>query len=223
MWDSIARERMELQQCTSCRRFRYPPGPICPHCLAMEHDWQPVSGRGTILSWVVFHRQYFEDFAPPYNAVAVQLAEGPIVVSNLIGDEPKGSWIGAAVEPGLFASNPRLQGSIAVRFALESGDRPARWRHRRRRGGSRCWPAVRSAPRRRDGGTHRIDCGARGAGFQATTAARHGCRSATLVAARRSRRPTTSPAADVVILDAASARQLRDRPPIVAALAMSPR
>jgi hypothetical protein len=63
----------------------------------MVYTWTPLSGRGTILSWVVFHRQYLPDYPPPYNVVAVQLAEGPIVISNLVGDEPQGSWIGRDV------------------------------------------------------------------------------------------------------------------------------
>ncbi len=125
MWDSIARGRLELQQCDSCRRFRYPPGPTCPHCLSMDYAWKEVSGRGTILSWVVFHRQYFEDFLPPYNAVAVQIAEGPIVVSNLIGEEPTGSWIGAQVEFVYREHSGRMQHAVRL---VESGggDPPAR-------------------------------------------------------------------------------------------------
>ena len=97
MWASIRAQRMELQQCSSCARFRYPPAPTCPHCLSMDYGWKPVSGRGQILSWVVFHRQYFDNYKPPYNVVAVQLEEGPIVMSNLIGPEPSGSWIGKPV------------------------------------------------------------------------------------------------------------------------------
>jgi uncharacterized OB-fold protein len=98
MWQSMERKRLELQACSSCGRFRYPPGPACPHCRSLAYSWKPVSGHGEILSWVVFHRQYFEDFPPPYNAVAVRLAEGPIIVSTLVGDAPEGSWIGAEVE-----------------------------------------------------------------------------------------------------------------------------
>lgn len=98
MWQSIDRHALALQRCRSCDRYRYPPGPCCPFCLSTESRWEPVSGRGAILSWVVFHRQYFDDYPPPYNATAVELEEGPIVVTNLIGREPEGSWIGAQVE-----------------------------------------------------------------------------------------------------------------------------
>ena len=98
MWESIDRHALALQRCCTCHRFRYPPGPCCPHCMSMDSTWEPVSGHGTILSWVIFHRQYFDDYPPPYNATAVELEEGPIVVTNLIGREPEGSWIGARVE-----------------------------------------------------------------------------------------------------------------------------
>ncbi|WP_298688614.1 OB-fold domain-containing protein [uncultured Sphingomonas sp.] len=98
MWASIERGAMELQKCGECGAFRYPPAPVCPHDLSADAEWTPVSGKGTILSWVVFHKQYFEDHVPPYNSVAIELEEGPIVVSQLRGDEPEGSWIGQRVE-----------------------------------------------------------------------------------------------------------------------------
>lgn len=98
MWASIERGAMELQKCGECGEFRYPPAPICPHDLSDKAEWTRVSGRGTILSWVIFHKQYFEDHVPPYNSVAIQLEEGPIVVSQLRGDEPEGSWIGEPIE-----------------------------------------------------------------------------------------------------------------------------
>jgi uncharacterized OB-fold protein len=41
MWASIRAERMELQQCSSCKRFRYPPAPNCPHC---PDSWSTEAG-----------------------------------------------------------------------------------------------------------------------------------------------------------------------------------
>ncbi|MBL8688044.1 MAG: OB-fold domain-containing protein [Rhodospirillaceae bacterium] len=98
MWASIERGRLELQACLDCGQFRYPPGPACPHCLSMQAEWRAVSGRATILSWVVFHKTYFDDHPAPYNAIAVRLEEGPIVVTTLAGEPPRGSWIGKEVE-----------------------------------------------------------------------------------------------------------------------------
>jgi len=98
MWQSIHRKRWELQQCDDCSTFRYPPSPTCPHCLSMSATWKPLSGRGKIISWVIFHRKYFDNFPPPYNVVTVQLEEGPLVITNLVGEEPQGSWIDRKVE-----------------------------------------------------------------------------------------------------------------------------
>jgi uncharacterized OB-fold protein len=96
-WESVRAKRLALPCCLDCGTVWYPPSPICPHCLSQRFEWRPVSGRGEILSWVVFHRQHFDDHPVPYNVVTVQLAEGPIFTTNLIGDVPQGSWIGHPV------------------------------------------------------------------------------------------------------------------------------
>jgi len=96
-WDSVRAGAMALQRCDACGAFRYPPGPACPTCLSSSAQWVPVSGAGTVLSWVVFHRQYLPAYPQPYNVIAVRLQEGPVMISNLVGDPPPGSWIGTAV------------------------------------------------------------------------------------------------------------------------------
>jgi len=114
MWESIERGRLELQTCSDCGKVRYPPAPVCDACLSMESHWTPVSGRGTILSWVVFHRKYFDDFPPPYNATAVRLDEGPIVMTNLVGTEPAGSWIGKRVQLTYVGHDGRRQHAAEI-------------------------------------------------------------------------------------------------------------
>ncbi len=98
MWDSIRARRMALQRCTGCGTMLYPPGPVCPSCLSDALEWTPISGNATILSWVIFHRQYLEAYPAPYNAIGVALEEGPIMISNLEGQTPEGNWIGQAVK-----------------------------------------------------------------------------------------------------------------------------
>lgn len=115
MWDSIEAGRMALQCCAGCGAFRYPPAPICAACLSLEAAWTPVSGKGEVVSWVVFHRKYFDDFPPPFNATAIRLDEGPIVVTNMVGPEPDGSWIGRRVELTYVDHAGRRQ--HAARFA----------------------------------------------------------------------------------------------------------
>lgn len=87
MWDSIAEKKMRLQRCVRCQRFRYPPGACCPGCLSTEATWEPISGLGKIVSWTTFHRQYLPAYPAPLTCVAVQLDEGPMVVSNVDAEE----------------------------------------------------------------------------------------------------------------------------------------
>lgn len=109
MWDAFARGAFVVQQCTACGTTRYPPGPACPECLSCDAVFEEVKGGGEILSWVRFHRPYFSDHLAPYNAVAVRLDEGPIVITNLLGEEPEGSWIGRRVRFSVVEQNGRAQ------------------------------------------------------------------------------------------------------------------
>ena len=109
MWKAFEESRLELQRCDDCHAWRYPPAPVCPECLSAASTWTPVSGKGTILSWVIFHKKYFDDHLPPYNSVAIRLDEGPIVVSQLGGEAPAGSWIDRRVHLDFEEHAGRIQ------------------------------------------------------------------------------------------------------------------
>ncbi len=94
MWTGFAQRRVLIQRCTACGTYRYPPGPSCANCLAPSHEWVEIAGNAKIVSWAIFHRQYLPAYPVPYNVIAVKLAEGPTMVSNLDGPAPQGSWIG---------------------------------------------------------------------------------------------------------------------------------
>jgi uncharacterized OB-fold protein len=85
-WDGCAAGELRLQACLRCGLIRYPVADTCPRCLAMDAEWRTMSGRGEILSAVVFHRVYNEAWREraPYNVVLVQLAEGPRMLSNVL-------------------------------------------------------------------------------------------------------------------------------------------
>lgn len=87
-WESVQQRVLKLQACCNCGALRYPPGPICHKCQSPEFTWNEVSGRGRLVSWTVFHRQYFPEFPAPYTVVSAVLEEGPILIANLVGGEP---------------------------------------------------------------------------------------------------------------------------------------
>jgi len=98
-WDYAHAGRLAVQACDDCGDRHFPPSPICPHCNSDRQSWQAVIGRGTLESWVTFHRAYWPGFQDdlPYDACLVRLAEGPLLVSNLVGGA-EGARLGAAVE-----------------------------------------------------------------------------------------------------------------------------
>jgi uncharacterized OB-fold protein len=122
-WDSVSGHAMKLQCCAECSAWRYPPGPICAECLSIDHEWFPVSGDAVVMSWIVFRRAYFPAYPPPTNVIAVRLAEGPVMVSNLVGEEPRGNWIGCRLK---LTYSQMPDGVVLPRFriagaALERG------------------------------------------------------------------------------------------------------
>jgi uncharacterized OB-fold protein len=85
-WDACTHGELRLQRCRSCGQLRYPAAIVCPECLSGESEWQGVSGRGKVFSFVVFHRAYHPAWEArvPYNVALIELDEGPILLSNVI-------------------------------------------------------------------------------------------------------------------------------------------
>jgi uncharacterized protein len=102
-WDALREGRLSLQHCEACGRARYPVAPVCPHCGGRAHAWREHSGRGTVHSWVRYHRGYLPEFEPllPYVVLCVALEDGPRLFGRLAtGDaEPAiGLAVAAIVE-----------------------------------------------------------------------------------------------------------------------------
>ena len=87
-WDAARENRLVVQTCTACGDTRFPPSPVCPKCLSPEQTWKAASGHGTLESWVDFHRAYWSGYSDslPYRVCLVRLEEGPLLVSNLVGN-----------------------------------------------------------------------------------------------------------------------------------------
>lgn len=85
-WDALARHQLSLQRCWGCGFFRYPPGPFCPECWSDAFSWQALSGEGNVVSCVWYIQSLDCRFPEvPYNVSRVQLAEGPAIISNVLG------------------------------------------------------------------------------------------------------------------------------------------
>ena len=99
-WDHARQRRLSVQKCDACSDLHFPGSPVCPNCLSDAQSWVAVSGRGTLLSWVRFHRAYWDSFRAdlPYLVALVGLEEGPMLMTGIVGIDGGNPSIGAAVE-----------------------------------------------------------------------------------------------------------------------------
>jgi len=88
-WEFCRRHEFRLQRCSACGAVRYPPKEQCPSCLSPEATWEPMSGKGTVWSWIEMHQPYFQGFRDdlPYVVLFVHLAEGPLMMANLVDSD----------------------------------------------------------------------------------------------------------------------------------------
>jgi len=85
-WDAAAEGRLLLRRCRACARPHHYPREFCPHCWSEDVDWEPASGRATLYTWSVVHRNDLPPFGErvPYVAAVVDLAEGPRMMTQVV-------------------------------------------------------------------------------------------------------------------------------------------
>ena len=85
-WEATRRHELVVQYCAACNTAQFPPEISCTECGAPDLTWRPVSGRARLYSWTVAHPPLLPYFAAraPWPVVAVELEEGPRMVSRLI-------------------------------------------------------------------------------------------------------------------------------------------
>ena len=99
-WAAAQAHALRVPRCSVCGSWVFPIAPICQNCWSESLNWDLVSGRGVVTSWVVFHRAFDPAFAldVPYAVVQVQLEEGIRLISNLVDVAPSEIRVGLPVE-----------------------------------------------------------------------------------------------------------------------------
>jgi uncharacterized OB-fold protein len=85
-WDGTAVGELRLQRCRSCGDAYFPPQPWCAHCASDEVEVFTASGEATLYSYVISQLPA-PGFEAPYAIAVVTLAEGPRMLTNLVGVE----------------------------------------------------------------------------------------------------------------------------------------
>ena len=98
-WDACRRHELRIQRCRQCGTLLHYPKIHCPEDGCDRFDWALMSGKGTVYSFVISHRAFHPAFKPglPYVVAVIELAEGPRLMSNVIGIDPDYVHIGMAV------------------------------------------------------------------------------------------------------------------------------
>ena len=98
-WDATADGRLLIARCGSCHEAHYYPRPFCPRCGGDDVAWEQASGQATLYTWSVVHSNDLPPFNAkvPYVAAVVDLAEGPRMMTNVVGCEPGDLTVGMAL------------------------------------------------------------------------------------------------------------------------------
>ncbi|MGX1886108.1 Zn-ribbon domain-containing OB-fold protein [Streptomyces sp. NPDC055287] len=99
-WDAAAEGRLLLRRCRGCARPHHYPREFCPYCWSEDVAWERASGRATLYTWSVVHRNDLPPFGErvPYVAAVVDLAEGPRMMTEVVGCGEADLRIGMGLE-----------------------------------------------------------------------------------------------------------------------------
>lgn len=100
-WDGCREGVLQIQFCNICDLPWFPPAEACPRCLQDDWEWRPISGHGTVWSWIRMWQKYFPGWSPdeyPYTVALIKLEEGPYMYSTLVEIEDQDVSCDLAVE-----------------------------------------------------------------------------------------------------------------------------
>ncbi|WP_420375775.1 Zn-ribbon domain-containing OB-fold protein [Pollutimonas sp. H1-120] len=99
-WDGCNNGQLNVQQCSSCKKYVFYPRVCCPFCHEDALTWKQTSGLGKIVAHTTVFRTHHEGFNAdaPYVFAAVELNEGPCIYAQISRAETNcGSLIGHLV------------------------------------------------------------------------------------------------------------------------------
>ena len=91
-WSAAKEGRFTVPPCAACGKAHWYPRAICPFCASDKLEWREASGKGTIYTFSVMRR-----VKEPYIIAHVTLAEGPTMLTNIVGCDADDVRIGQTV------------------------------------------------------------------------------------------------------------------------------
>ena len=85
-WEGTRNHKLLLQRCKGCGTVYFPPRDFCPENGSTDIEVFEASGKATLASYTINNRQH-PSFESPYAIAVVQLAEGPMMMTNIVDCE----------------------------------------------------------------------------------------------------------------------------------------
>jgi uncharacterized protein len=90
---------LKFVRCQACGHYVHPPLPICPVCKCRKVCDEPVSGRGTVVSYTINHQVWEPGLEAPYVIGIVEMDEQPglRLTTNIVNCDIQNVSIGMRV------------------------------------------------------------------------------------------------------------------------------
>ncbi len=114
-WDAAQQGQLIVQRCADCGAYVWHPQAWCRACYGQRLAWQPMSGDAELFTYSVVHYAPLPGYANevPYVLATVRLAEGPQMMTNLVGCDWRQVRIG---QPLRVCWEERADGFVVPQF-----------------------------------------------------------------------------------------------------------
>lgn len=102
-WAALGEGRLDMPRCDDCGRHLFYPRAVCTVCGSERLTWVTARGRATVHSFTTIHQRGGD----PYVIALVDLAEGPRMITEIIGEDAGEVAIGAEVVLDVTGDPPR--------------------------------------------------------------------------------------------------------------------
>lgn len=97
-WKATSEGRFILQRCDACDLVVWFPRKHCPECWSENLATFDASGEGTVYSYTIIRKVANEyKQATPFVVAYVELAEGPRIMTNIVGCDVDSVRVGMPV------------------------------------------------------------------------------------------------------------------------------